>query len=224
MKDFKKALQLFVFQCFLFAHSGAHAGSFEDFFLAIELDHPPTLAQLKTLGFDLNTRNERGEPPLYLALASESYDVAAWLAEQPEVDVEARGNEEETPLMMAVIRGQFEIARALIARGAQVNKPGWTPLHYAASHGGDEAPALVRLLIRHHAYLDAASPNGTTPLMMAAYYGHESNVKILLEAGADPQLRNQQGRTAIDFAQRAGRMQAADVIAAFVRARQPAGW
>jgi len=44
-----------------------------------------------------------------------------------------------------------------------------------------------------------------------------------LEEGADPLLRNEQGLTAIDFARQANRPDAADIIAAFVRARQPSG-
>lgn len=39
--------------------------------------------------------------------------------------------------------------------------------------------------------------------MMAAFYGTPSAVKLLLEAGADPSLRNEKDLTAIDFAQRA---------------------
>ena len=57
--------------------------------------------------------------------------------------------------------------------------------------------------------------------MMAAHYGTPAAVKVLLEAGADPMLKNQLGLTALDFAHRANRQDAADLIAAFVRARQP---
>jgi ankyrin repeat protein len=81
----------------------------------------------------------------------------------------------------------------------------------------------MNLLLEHHAYIDASSPNGTTPLMMAAFYGTPSAVKLLLEAGADPLLKNEQSLTAIDFAQRNQRQDSADIIAAFVRAKQPRG-
>ena len=108
----------------------------------------------------------------------------------------------------------------LISRGADVNKPGWAPLHYAATRGH---LAIMNLLLEHHAYIDASSPNGTTPLMMAAFYGTPSAVKLLLEAGADPLLKNEQSLTAIDFAQRNQRQDSADIIAAFVRAKQPRG-
>jgi ankyrin repeat protein len=59
--------------------------------------------------------------------------------------------------------------------------------------------------------------------MMASHYGTASAVKLLLEAGADPMLKNDQGLTALDFANKANRSESADIISAFVRARQPKG-
>ena len=124
------------------------------------------------------------------------------------------------PLMMAALKGHLDLVRKLIARDADVNKPGWAPLHYAATNGH---LAIVRMLLDHHAYIDAESPNGTTPLMMAAHYGTPETVKLLLEAGADPLLKNSIGLTALDFAQRANRSDSAQLIAAFVRGKQPKG-
>ena len=94
------------------------------------------------------------------------------------------------------------------------NKPGWTPLHYAATRGHLE---VMDYLLENHAYIDASSPNESTPLMMAALYGTPAAVKLLLEAGADPRIKNAVGLTAIDFALRDNRKDSADLIAAFIR-------
>ena len=126
----------------------------------------------------------------------------------------------ESPLMMAAIKGQADIAEKLIARDADVNKTGWTPLHYAASSG---QLAIITMLIEKSAYIDAESPNGTTPLMMAAMYGTPAAVKLLLQEGADTQLKNQQGLTALQFAQRAQREESIEAIAASIRSKRPAG-
>lgn len=199
------------------------ANSFERFFSAIQRDDIETLQDLAARGFDLNTINAQGEHPLFLAMKAESWRVAGFLIGRPEVKVEHRSATGETPLMIAAIKGRIDLARRLIERGAEVNKPGWTPLHYAATFPGPVAPDMTRLMLEHHAYIDAESPNGSTPLMMAAQYGNTTVVKLLLEEGADPLLKNQQGLTAIDFAHRANRAEAAGIIAAFVRARQPRG-
>lgn len=199
------------------------ASSFDDFFIAIAKDDVASVRQLAQRGFDLNTRNAAGEHALYLAIRGDAPQVTDFLLSQNKVDVEARTSKDESPLMIAAIKGQLDLAKRLIARKAEVNKPGWTPLHYAASHAGDNSAAMVRLLLEHHAYIDAESPNKTTPLMMAAQYGSAGVVKLLLEEGADPLLRNERGLTAIDFARQASRQASADIIAAFVRAQQPKG-
>lgn len=198
----------------------ARAGSYEDFFAAIKQDNAAAITQLLQRGFDPDTRDPSGIPGLYLAIREPSLKAAQALIAWPKTNVEARTAQDESPLMMAALKGHIELVRQLIGRDADVNKPGWTALHYAATNGH---VAVMQLLLDHHAYIDAESPNGTTPLMMAAQYGSPGAVKLLLEAGADPLLKNQLGLTAIDFAQRANRKDSADLIAAFVRARAPRG-
>ncbi|WP_114970777.1 ankyrin repeat domain-containing protein [Rhodoferax ferrireducens] len=213
---FKKFLYLIV----LYGFSVCHAGSYEDFFSAVKRDDADTVSSLLTRGFDVNTISTTGEHGLILAIREPSLKVAAVLINWPKVNVEARTQQDESPLMLASLNGLTEICEQLIAKDADVNKPGWAPLHYAATHGH---LAVMTLLLDNHAYIDAASPNGTTPLMMAAHYGTPSAVKLLLEAGADPMLKNTQGLSALDFAHSANRADSAEIIAAFVRGRQPKG-
>jgi uncharacterized protein len=213
---FKKLLYLFVFA----GVSLARAGSYEDFFIAIKQDDPRVIAALLNRGFDPNTVDPGGLPGLYLALREGSLKAAQALVDWPKTNVEVRTAADESPLMMACLKGHLEMVKKLIARDADVNKPGWAPLHYAATNGH---LAIMELLLEHHAFIDAESPNGTTPLMMAAHYGTPAAVKLLLEAGADPAMKNQLGLSAIDFAHRAGRQDAAELIASHVRNAQPKG-
>lgn len=196
------------------------AGSFEDFFKAIKTDDVAVVQGLLNRGFDANTRDEQQQHGLYLALREPSLKVAKVLIDWPKTDLNAANPANETPLMMAVLKGHNALAAALLDKDADVNKTGWTPLHYAATSGNIE---LTRLLLEKHAYIDAESPNGSTPLMMAAQYGTLNAVKLLLEEGADPLLKNQLGLSAIDFAQRAQRQENANMIGEFVRAKQPKG-
>ena len=216
IKNFKIIIYLIVFAWFNFAI----AGSFEDFFSAIRENDAGAINALVARGFDPNTRGPNGGVGLVMALQEPALRAAQALLEAPKIDVNALNRQGESPLMIASLKGQLDIARELIDKGADVNKTGWTPLHYAATGGNAE---IISLLLDHYAYIDAASPNGTTPLMMAAYYGTPQAVKLLLDQGADPLLKNQQGLTAIDFAHRAGRQDAADLISAAIRAKEPKG-
>jgi uncharacterized protein len=213
---FKYALYLIV----LIQFNLVKAGSFEDFFKAIKTDDVAVVQGLLNRGFDANTRDEQQQHGLYLALREPSLKVAKVLIDWPKTDLNAANPANETPLMMAVLKGHNALAAAMLDKDADVNKTGWTPLHYAATSGNIE---LTRLLLEKHAYIDAESPNGSTPLMMAAQYGTLSAVKLLLEEGADPLLKNQLGLSAIDFAQRAQRQENANMIGEFVRAKQPKG-
>ncbi len=196
------------------------AGSYEDFFSAVKRDDAPAIMSLAQRGFDVNVRDPGGQHALFLAIRDQARQVTEALLKLPKTDVDARNGQDESPMMAASLKGELELVKRLVGRSADVNKPGWTPLHYAATNGH---LAVIRLLLQHHAYIDAESPNGTTPLMMAAHYGSPEAVKLLLEEGADPMLKNKLDLTAIDFAHRANRKESAEIIAAFVRGRQPKG-
>lgn len=203
------------------AMPAAWAGAYEDFFVAIVRDDGDAIADLLRRGFDPNTPNPKGEVGLAVALHHGSAKALGALLASRTVNVEARNAADESPLMLAALKGNLDAMRALIARNADVNKTGWAPLHYAASAGSPQHTEAIALLLEHHAYIDATSPNGTTPLMMAAHYGSTPSVQLLLDEGADPTLRNQLGLTAVDFAMRVSRTEAAAKIAEAIRRRQP---
>lgn len=212
----KKALYLFVFTGYI----SAFAGSYEDFFVAIKQDDAAKVRQLLSRGFDPNTIDPKGQNGLYLALQEPSPKVAQVLAEWPKTNVNMLNAQGESVLMIAALKDNIDAANSLVKRDADVNKTGWAPLHYAATSG---SLAILSLLLDKHAYIDAESPNGSTPLMMAAMYGTPQAVKLLIDAGADPLLKNQQGLTAIDFARRTSRTESVDLLAAAIRSKQATG-
>lgn len=173
-----------------------------DFFRAVNVDNERAVKALLDKGFDPNTANPQGQVGLFLAMRDESPKVAAVLLAHPAVRVDATTPADETPLMMACLRGNIEWARRLLDSGAALNRTGWTPLHYAAS--GSQT-ALVNLLLDRGAAIDASSPNRSTPLMMAARYGASESAELLLARGADTRARNERDLTAADFARAAGR-------------------
>lgn len=185
------------------------AGTYDDFFKAVKLDDVQGVYALLNRGFDPNTSDEQGRPALLLALQVPSLKVAEALIRIRQTKVELRNDKDESPLMLAALRGERTLVELLIWRDADVNKTGWTPLHYAASGGH---AAIAQILLDHSAYIDAESPNGTTPLMMAAMYGSPDVVQLLLAQGADRDLKNQLGMTALDFAKQGSRKDAIELL------------
>jgi ankyrin repeat protein len=201
-----------IFSIVLIGYFPVKAGSYEDFFKAIEFDQAEVVQNLLERGFDPNSPNPQGQPALMLAMQKSSNKVAEVLLNWKGTNLSISNPQSETPLMLAAITNQLVWAKKLIDKGADVNQKGWTPLHYAATKGHIE---MMRLLMEHHAYLDAESPNGTTPLMMAAHYGTPMATKLLLEEGADPRLKNQLGINALEFSRKANKLESAQYIEAF---------
>ena len=198
MKWFKSIFYLFV----LFTTLTALAGSYEDFFVAVKRNDGGSVTELLQRGFDPNTPDPSGNIALVLALQAENFAVAEALMARPGLNVNALNHSGASALMMAALRGNLAWCERLLARGASINKPGWTALHYAAA--GPE-PKVVKLLLDRGAVVDAESPDKTTPLMMAARYGPEEGVTLLLAHGADPKRTNARNMNAADFARGGGR-------------------
>ena len=179
----------------------AHAGAYEDFFAAIPRDDASTVRLLMLRGISANSPDRKHGPALVYAASMKAYAVIRAMLESPLTDANIRNSFGETALMHVAMHGDIDTARLLVSKGAQVNQPGWTPLHYAVIGGQAD---MVRWLLEQNAYIDSPSANQTTPLMMAARDKQATLARLLLQEGADPSLRNEAGLSAADYAQRAG--------------------
>ncbi len=184
------------------------------FFRAIAVDNVNAVSALMAAGMDPNTRSEQGQTALYMALREEAPRVTQALLANPALVVDATNAANETALMMACLRGNLEAAKALLVRGASLNREGWAPLHYAAS--GNHL-AVATWLLEQGAALEAVSPNGTTPLMMASRYGSEEMAQLLLKKGANSKAVNDKQLNAAAFARLAGREELAKQLDAAAR-------
>lgn len=186
----------------------------EDAWLAIRAGDQRAL-EAAMLKIGPNASHPQYGPLIVFAAHERAFEMVRLLARTRGIDIDKVNRNQETALMLVALHGEESLARQLIQRGAQVNRPGWTPLHYAATSGHT---GMVKLLLEEHAFIDAQSPNLTTPLMMAARMRHLSVVRTLIEEGADPSQTNQAGLDAATYLDRAGYAQ----DAAWVRERAAA--
>ena len=104
-------------------------------------------------------------------------------------------------LQNAALKGHKKMVQLFLDHGARVNAPdrdGATALHDAALGGN---PDVITLLLDHGARIDAAEEeSGATPLMLAAAMARTQAVAVLLARGANPAIKDHQGRTALDRA------------------------
>ncbi|WP_243410918.1 ankyrin repeat domain-containing protein [Pusillimonas noertemannii] len=170
-----------------------------DWWVDITNDRVDQIKSQLAMGEDPNAVSKEGQPSIMQAIQDGAWDVYDLLVRHRNINVNAVNAHDETPLMYLAVVGQTKRAAALIKKGAEVNRLGWTPLHYAASKGHADT---VKLLLANKAMVNAPSPDGTSPLMMAAYAGSEEVVRILLNAGADVTARNLRGEDAAVWARR----------------------
>ena len=199
---FNKILKNIVLYVFLSNLSFSWAGSYEDFFQATQRDQVQVVSNLLSRGFDPNTVNVNAEPAIFDAWDHGALKVLESLIRHPITKLNVKNSHGESLLMLVCLKGNLKFSQLLIERQADINHPGWTPLHYAATNGNTK---IVKMLLDESAYIDAESPNGTTPLMMAARYGSPEAVQLLIKEGADIHLRNQLGLSALNFAKDGGR-------------------
>ncbi|MGZ3181078.1 MAG: ankyrin repeat domain-containing protein [Telluria sp.] len=183
-----------------------------DFLRAVGTDDDRTVQALLAKGVDPNTSEpNRGEDALILAIRDDAMKVFALLLAQPGIQVDQPARNGNTALMMAAFKRNKQAALDLIAHGAAINKPGWTPLHYAAAAGDAEITAL---LLDRKAAINALAPGDITPLMIAAREGKEETVRLLLTRGADVRPVNGEHLNAEQLALQRDHRQIAELIRA----------
>ncbi len=148
-------------------------------------------------GADPNTVDSRGNTLAIIAVRESAWTTLDRLMADPRLAVDQRNPFDETLLMYLAIVGDVNRTQRLLDRGAALEGPAWTALHYAATQGHD---AVMSLLISRGARVDARAPDGSTALMLAARRGCLPCVQQLLRAGAETRFVREDGKDAADLA------------------------
>ena len=165
---------------------------------------PSTVQKLLAAGADPTLKNKDGRTALNLAKTKGHTKGRAHQRNKTEcirrLVAEARSDEINRQMRQAAAYGSTAQMNGLLDRGAKVHSTdgdGKTALHRAAiGHDG-----CVDSLVKRDANLNAQDDDKRTPLMAAAVNGRPSIVQKLLAAGADPTLKDKDGKTALDLAE-----------------------
>ena len=122
---------------------------------------------------------------LHIAAHFGYYDIVDALINAPNVNINVRNKDGDTPLHAAVELGREQSARLLINAGADINASDnsqQTALHTAAFHGHHH---IVDALIKApNINLNVRNAHGYTPLYLASMSGREQSARLLINAGA----------------------------------------
>ncbi|ORX53796.1 ankyrin [Piromyces finnis] len=111
-------------------------------------------------------------------------------------NVNAKDDNDDTPLIVACKKNDLKKVRELIEHKADVNKRnkknGYTPLIIACNEGNE---IITRYLVEHGADINAKDENGYTPLVFACSNGNIAVIKYLVDKGADINITDENGNT-----------------------------
>ncbi len=152
---------------------------------AINMNHVPSIDVLAKAGADLEAGTDKGYTALELALGDGKFFAAKALIDAgAQVDV-ANGPGGVTPLMVAATQLQAQQRLSQLSKGP-------TPL------------VIAEEMIKRKTNVNATSAEGVTALMVAAGHNNAPMIGLLLRSGADPMLKSNAGKTALDIAVEAG--------------------
>jgi ankyrin repeat protein len=164
-------------------------------------------------GASVQARDGRGATALLAATQGHAkggnHVEAARLLIAAGADVNARDNIEDTPFLYAGAEGRNAILEMTLAAGADLkstNRYGGTALIPAAHHGH---PETVKILLATKIDKDHVNKLGWTALLEAVVLGdggktHTEIVRLLAEAGANPNIADRDGVTPLAHAKKRG--------------------
>ncbi|XP_023274698.1 ankyrin repeat and SOCS box protein 3-like [Seriola lalandi dorsalis] len=132
----------------------------------------------------VNSLTHEGESACYLA-AQRGHLAVVRLLLKAHANINQLTNDLSCPLYAAVDGGHKEVVELLVGKGAEVNRTHtascWTCLHQAVYKGHSE---IVRILV-DVCNLEALDDHRISPLFVAAQYGQQECLEVLVNAGAD---------------------------------------
>ncbi|MDI3405266.1 ankyrin repeat domain-containing protein [Streptomyces cavernicola] len=170
-------------------------------------------------GADLETRDDSRRTPLLLAATGDHVEAAEILVEAG-ADPDALDQQHDTPWLVTGVTGSAEMARVLAKAEPDygiVNRYGGTSLIPAGEHGHVDYIREVTTNPDIDVDVNHINNLGWTALLEAVILGdggedHQESVKLLLEGGADRDIKDNNGQTALDHAEQKGQDEIARLL------------
>ena len=188
---------------------------------AVMRGHFALVRDLVAAGADPDPCDPATLSPLQEAASNGFFEIARWLLEHGANANHAGGRWRTTPLMEAARAGRVEIITLLLDRGGADlwarDQYAHTALHWAAAWS---CAAAVRELVVRGAAIEDQDSLGFTPLMAAAGCAMNwkpdgqclETVAILIEAGANTDVRDRNGWSALHHAANDGHAMVAGML------------
>ncbi|MFV2073991.1 MAG: ankyrin repeat domain-containing protein [Thermoanaerobaculales bacterium] len=180
-------------------HRKVYANPFGYLVAATDYEVIPVIEKLLDEGADVNMTLQR--TALHAAAENGNLEIVGLLIGHG-ADVNLKDIHGRVPMFVALVEDQPEIARRLVEAetDASISAADGSTLLMAALRAEDVK--LVRWALDHGADVNATRPakDHATALMIAAGDGNLEMVDLLLTRGADPDVANHEGETALDLA------------------------
>ncbi|MEM7350128.1 MAG: ankyrin repeat domain-containing protein [Acidobacteriota bacterium] len=161
-------------------------------------------------GREAGRLNRSGQSLLHLAAHGGDTEILQRLLRH-DFDIDLKDVDGRTPLHFATMKTHRAAAALLLEHGADARLPdgdGQTVAHSSAASSDSQ---LLQLFLTPST-LDLPDRAGNTPLHHAAGWGRVENVRLLLAAGASPELANDAGQTALEVARESGRKRVVELM------------
>lgn len=178
--------------------------------LACSNNHPQVVLFLIQMGAELEAVDEFCMSAMDSACSGGCLEAVQALVTEDNIN-SCENADESTPLMLASEENHVEIARFLLSQGAErdfINSEGMTALHAACFAGALET---VQLLVTPD-NINLMPEFGETPLMYACKQNHPEIMVYLLSHGAQAEIANADGQTALHNACFSGCLEAVKAL------------
>ncbi|XP_046582158.1 ankyrin repeat domain-containing protein 17-like [Haliotis rubra] len=170
--------------------------------------HRAVFELLVSEGCDLSPVTHNNNNILHEACVGGDVGIVNYIVSTDIVDINSRGKYDRTPVMVAAEFGHIDVLELLVREGGDVNlrsDAGNTILH-AACLGG-YVKVVSHVLTTTHVDINAQGIQGRTPLMLAAWKGHQDVFELLVSAGSDVSLVDDGGNNILHVACRGGHVE-----------------